>query len=163
MHLTALFPGIALEELDETSLIRPNAKNPVICSDESRIIQVLLNLQSNALKFTQKGSVKLVIEIVENQKEEKVLKVQVIDTGVGISEANQSKLFKFFGFVNDTKAINTKGVGLGLAISYQIVQQFGGHISMKSIVDKGSNFTFTMKLDEKSPLPSAIVSDFQHP
>ena len=53
-----------------------------------------------------------------------------------------------FGFVDDTKAMNTKGVGLGLAISQQIVEQFGGTISVTSEINKGSNFTFMFKLED---------------
>lgn len=87
VSLTASFPGISKEEAqgDNQPL---NLCSPVVFSDESRIMQVLLNLQSNALKFTKKGSVKIVVEIVVREDEERYLKVQVIDSGIGISEAN---------------------------------------------------------------------------
>ena len=82
----------------------------MISTDEKRLMQVLLNLTSNALKFTVKGSVKMVIEIINRGTQNdsrKCLKVQVVDTGVGISDQNQQKLFKLFGFVSDTKSMNT--------------------------------------------------------
>ena len=83
-------------------------------------MQVLLCLQSNALKFTQEGYVKIVVEIVPKD-ENTFLEIQVIDTGIGIKEEDQDKLFKLFGFVQDTKNLNKNGIGLGLAISDEIV------------------------------------------
>ena len=83
-------------------------------------MQVLLCLQSNALKFTQEGYVKIVVEIVPKD-ENTYLEIQVIDTGIGIKEEDQDKLFKLFGFVQDTKNLNKNGIGLGLAISDEIV------------------------------------------
>ena len=83
-------------------------------------MQVLLCLQSNALKFTQEGYVKIFVEIVPKD-ENTYLEIQVIDTGIGIKEEDQDKLFKLFGFVQDTKNLNKNGIGLGLAISDEIV------------------------------------------
>lgn len=110
-------------------------------------MQVLLNLQSNALKFTIQGQVKIVVEIVD-QEMCSWLKVQVVDSGVGISAENQKKLFKLFGFVNDTQAMNTKGIGLGLVISDKIVSYLGGKFEVQSELNQGTNFTFTIRLDE---------------
>ena len=76
------------------------------------------------------------------------MRIQVIDTGVGISEENQEKLFKLFGFLTDTQSMNTKGVGLGLAISSKIIQQFGGKIKVVSEPGKGSNFSFWFQLEK---------------
>lgn len=90
--------------------------SPYIRTDEQRLMQVLLNLQSNALKFTRSGKVEVRLEIVEHD-EEQYLQVKVIDTGVGIPYEQQDKLFKLFGFVKDTQALNTNGIGLGLCIS----------------------------------------------
>ena len=70
-------------------------------SDEDRIKQVLLGLQSNALKFTQEGKVQIDVKIVAKQ-EDKFLEISVTDTGVGIEYEDQDKLFKLFGFVKDT-------------------------------------------------------------
>lgn len=73
--------------------------SPLIYCDEHRIMQVLLGLQSNALKFTQNGKVETLVEIITGKKEDKFLKITVIDTGIGIPIQNQDKLFKLFGFV----------------------------------------------------------------
>lgn len=88
IQLLARFPGMAVHEPDTSQMIQPVGTSPVICCDESRLIQVLLNLQSNALKFTQEGHVKLIVEVIESKQKEQYLQVQVVDTGVGISEAN---------------------------------------------------------------------------
>ena len=74
----------------------------MIRTDESRIMQVLLGLQSNALKFTKKGFVKVRAVIIEDnncENEDRFLKISVEDTGIGISDENQKKLFKLFGFI----------------------------------------------------------------
>ena len=92
-------------------------ESPMICCDEHRIMQVLLGLQANALKFTQRGRVQTNIEILTNEDGKKLLKMSVIDTGIGIPKENQDKLFKLFGFVQDDKNLNVNGIGLGLVIS----------------------------------------------
>ena len=98
--------------------------SPVIKSDANRIQQVLLNLQSNALKFTQKGSVKIYAKITpllfdseETTDNNLYLEIKVVDTGVGIPEEKMGKLFKSFGYIDDGKNLNEKGIGLGLNIS----------------------------------------------
>jgi len=77
------------------------------------------------------------------------LEIQVIDNGIGIKKENQGKLFQLFGFLEDTKELNTKGIGLGLHICQQIVQQFGGHIICKSKWGQGTTFVFLFMLDEQ--------------
>jgi signal transduction histidine kinase len=108
-------------------------------------MQVLLGLQSNALKFTKKGKVVVRVQIVlQNLK--RYIQFSVIDTGIGIAKDDQKKLFKLFGFVQDSKQMNTKGIGLGLVISEQIVTQFNGDITFESEKDVGSTFTFRFML-----------------
>ena len=76
------------------------------------------------------------------------MKIIVADTGIGISKENQKKLFKLFGFLKDQQRMNTKGIGLGLVISDQIVSQFDGKITIYSEPNVGSKFTFTFKLED---------------
>ena len=90
-------------------------------ADEQRVMQVLLCLQSNALKFTTNGQVEIIVD-VKSVREEMVLEISVRDTGIGIAEANKSKIFKPFGFLEDSAQMNKNGVGLGLVISKQICQ-----------------------------------------
>ena len=123
-----------------------------------------MNLVSNAVKFTKSGgSVTITCQIVSDRSEfliqdeaflglwkpgQQMIEVQVKDTGVGISEEDQKKLFKLFGFLEATREINTSGIGLGLHISKQIVQQYGGDIICQSEKNKGTNFAFVMALDK---------------
>ena len=122
--------------------------SPIIKSDGSRIQQVLLNLQSNAIKFTSKGSIKIIVEItrrifdpneieMENQ-DGLFLQVTVIDTGAGIKENQIGKLFGAFGYIDDGKELNTKGIGLGLNISKQITTILGGKIAVESVYGIGT-------------------------
>ena len=99
--------------------------DPIIVHDEMRIQQVILNLQSNAIKFTDKG--KIIIRVERKyEKKDNFLVISVIDSGIGIKEKDQSKLFKLFGYIQDSKQMNIHGIGLGLTISQKIVEQFGG-------------------------------------
>ena len=87
------------------------------------------------------------MEIVD-RSEHGILEFQVIDTGIGIKEEDKSKLFKLFGFLETTKQLNTKGIGLGLHICKIIVQEYGGSIQVESTWGKGSSFTFLICLEE---------------
>ena len=120
-------------------------------------MQVLLNLQSNALKFTREGGVTHVVEIVEEEMHsgtETYLKISVRDSGIGIPWEDQDKLFKLFGFVQSTQQYNKNGIGLGLVISERISKKFGGTIGFNSVPhpekDHGTTFYFSFKLESKS-------------
>jgi|TARA_B110000285_G_scaffold102070_1_gene116135 signal transduction histidine kinase len=76
-----------------------------------------------------------------------MIEIQVVDQGIGIKNEDMDKLFKLFGFLNRTKEINTKGIGLGLHISKMIVEQLGGDIMCNSEWKKGSTFTYVIALD----------------
>lgn len=106
-------------------------------------MQVLLGLQSNALKFTEKGYVKIEVSIEDDIN----LVIKVIDTGIGIDYEDQDKLFKLFGFVQDAKQLNKNGIGLGLVIADNITGQFGGKITFDSVPKQGSTFKFFFKLE----------------
>jgi signal transduction histidine kinase len=112
-------------------------------------MQVLLGLQSNAIKFTEKGTVQTRVQIIKEGLD-RYLKISVQDTGIGIRLKDQDKLFKLFGFVQDQKDMNVNGIGLGLMISKQIVEKFGGEINFESKHGVGSTFTFTFKLSDKN-------------
>jgi signal transduction histidine kinase len=88
----------------------------------------------------------------------------VADSGIGIEKKDHDKLFKLFGFVSDSKQMNTKGIGLGLVIAKLIVEQFNGQISFESEKDVGSTFTFTFMLDNENlsiiDSPEAQKEDF---
>ena len=100
-------------------------KDHLICTDMQRLQQVLMNFQSNALKFTPSGgSVTIRCTLVQQQAAYSEIRIAVEDTGVGIKQEDQLKLFKEFGFLDATREINTGGIGLGLHISKCLVEQF---------------------------------------
>ncbi len=126
-----------------------------IIGDELRIVQLLNNLISNACKFTHIGSVGL--EVVKTgQVNDKVeLFFMVIDTGIGISKANQENLFQSFTQVDASISRNYGGTGLGLFISKQLVELMDGNIRVESTEGKGSVFSFSMWAE----IPAEDVGD----
>ena len=110
-------------------------------TDPKRVTQVLSNLISNAVKFTEVGSIRFSYRIVE-----KYVLVEVIDTGIGISPQHQQAIFDRFVKVNSFK----QGTGLGLTICKTIIERLGGNISVTSEVGKGTTFTFVLPLESTS-------------
>jgi two-component system sensor histidine kinase BarA len=99
-------------------------------------------LLNNALKFTMKGSISVMVTFNHDTNH---LIVSVTDTGIGISEEDQEKLFKVFGKLRASSSINTNGIGLGLNICRTICEVFEGEIYVKSGLNRGSTFTFSIK------------------
>jgi PAS domain S-box-containing protein len=126
---------------------------PEIVGDKDRLIQVVINLISNAVKFTDEGSVTCKAGRLDND-----LIIRVIDTGEGIAEADQPKVFEKFKQVGDTLTDKPKGTGLGLPICKQIVEHHGGRIWVESELGKGSTFSFILPLLEKSEESIQIVN-----
>jgi CheY-like chemotaxis protein len=115
---------------------------PIIVGDYDRLIQAVINLLSNAAKFTEKGFVTC-RAVLDGQK----ILVSVADTGIGISDADYGKVFEQFVQVGDTLTDKPKGTGLGLPITKQIVEHHGGRIWVESEQGKGSSFSFTLPVD----------------
>ena len=119
---------------------------PNLIGDDQRLMQVITNLMSNAVKFTPEGgSIQLNTNLVEEKDGECTIKVEVIDTGIGISPEQQSRLFSSFVQAESSTTRKFGGTGLGLAISKHIVEMMGGEIWIKSELGKGSTFSFTFK------------------
>ena len=119
--------------------------------DEVRIRQILLNLVNNAVKYTKKGSVTLKVRWEHLDDVKIYLKMSVIDTGIGIREEDQRKLFKGFQRVDMVNNRNIEGTGLGLAITKRLVEQMDGIINVRSVYGEGSTFTVV--------LPQVIMDD----
>ncbi len=128
-----------------------------LLGDELRIKQILLNILSNAIKFTHQGHITLDISgsIDGNITE---LKFKVIDTGVGIKEKDIEQLFEEFEQFNTTKNRSIEGTGLGLAISKQLCEMMNGYIEVESVYGKGSTFTVTIQQECINYIPLASVT-----
>lgn len=113
----------------------------VIETDESRVRQILLNLIGNAIKFTEEGAVKLQVSCDISRTTESFLNFSVSDTGIGISAKSQSELFQSFSQLEASHTRRFGGIGLGLALSRRLAQQFGGDVTLvRSALDEGSTF-----------------------
>ncbi|UXX77792.1 ATP-binding protein [Reichenbachiella carrageenanivorans] len=116
--------------------------------DGIKLKQVLINLLSNAFKYTTAGKVSLEFELLPLE-ENYELKVVVADTGMGIAPEDRETIFQPFNQISNLRPDNVSGTGLGLSISKHIVEQFGGHMHLESEVGKGSVFTLTIPVTSK--------------
>jgi len=112
--------------------------------DKDKVLQVLMNLVNNAVKFTKKGRI-----TISTKSEGNIVKVSIADTGIGIKENDLPKLFKKFGQIENRVASKTPGTGLGLAISKSIIERHGGKIWAESEWGKGSIFYFTIPIKKE--------------
>jgi signal transduction histidine kinase len=133
----AVEPLAAEKKLNFKAEIAPDMSAGL--GDERRLTQVLLNLVGNAIKFTDAGEV-----VIKASQNDGVFSVAVCDTGPGISETDQSKLFQEFQQADSSTTKKKGGTGLGLAISKKIIEMHGGRIWLESEVGKGSTFAFTV-------------------
>lgn len=127
-------------------------------SDDRRLKQVLINLISNALKFTSEGSIQVHSKF---DTESKMLYFDVIDSGVGIKKADQVQLFKMFGKLQYTSKQNQQGIGLGLNVCKRIVNEYNGEMSVQSDIGKGSKFSFGFQVKEFTLKASQDGADIQ--
>nr|WP_275411191.1 ATP-binding protein [Bacillus sp. B15-48] len=121
----------------------------ILYSDEQKIYQVLKNLVSNAMKFTEKGHVHLKVfkpEIKHHHSEQNLIAFSVTDTGIGIPKDKQELIFEAFQQADGTTSRKYGGTGLGLSISKRMADLLGGYLTVDSKVGKGSTFTFHLPL-----------------
>ena len=121
-----------------------------IYGDPTRIRQVLMNLLGNAFKFTSHGSILLSLSCAAHPEGATLLHFSVKDTGIGISEAGQKKLFQSYQQAEDSTSRKYGGTGLGLSICKRLVELMGGNVGLQSEMGKGSNFWFTLPLTLES-------------
>lgn len=140
-HTAEAFSGQRTWHNDVELLVEPSEEETFITVDKDRIQQVLINLLSNAFKFTEKGHVRLAV-----QSEGDFVSFSVTDTGRGIPPENHDHIFEIFYQVEDENQRSSKefGTGLGLAICRQIVSHYGGTIGVESTRGEGSCFSFTV-------------------
>lgn len=131
--------------------LEPGLPSFLLMGDQNRLGQILLNLVSNAIKFTEHGSIALNARITEDQPEGLCVRWEITDTGIGIPLENQQRLFNVFEQMDNSLARKYGGTGLGLAISKRLVNMMGGELGVISEVNRGSTFWFTTRLQRAQP------------
>ncbi len=144
--------GLKLQVVHETSLPR------TILTDPTRMKQIINNLVSNAIKFTEVGSITLKIGMIRMQ-EQWQMRVQVIDTGIGMQQENVEHIFEAFSQADNSTTRKYGGTGLGLTISRQLSRLLGGDLVAKSNPGNGSCFTLTIA---PGPLTETFVTTSRH-
>lgn len=124
----------------------------IVIGDPTRLAEILNNLVSNAIKFTPKGEVKLHTSVISEDAEKFILKIQVIDDGIGISRENLEKIFESFEQANSSTTRNYGGTGLGLSISSKLATLMGGSIKVASEEGNGSTFSVNVVLDKSNKI-----------
>ena len=141
--LDLIAPEATEKELELVYTIEPDVP-PLLVGDVTRLRQILVNLLSNALKFTARGEIVVVVSLIEqNQNNLYTIQFSVKDTGIGISPEQQQRLFKSFSQVDTSTTREYGGTGLGLAISKRLTEMMGGHMWVESKLGVGSTFYFT--------------------
>ncbi|MDO9510868.1 MAG: ATP-binding protein [Bacteroidales bacterium] len=146
---------------DEKGIILTYGISPFVSKyvigDPTRFKQILINLISNSIKFTETGTIRISVSVEDKVGSKTVLRFEVSDTGIGISEEALQRLFKTFSQSDVSFTRRFGGTGLGLAISKNLVEMMGGHIGVESVIGKGSTFWFTISMEEGiAPVPTAI-------
>jgi len=160
VNLTAM--GAHAKGLELITRIENNVPD-LLLGDPFRLQQVLVNLLNNAVKFTEKGSVYLNLDIRNQNDGSATLQCSVTDTGIGINEQQQEKLFQSFNQADDSITRKFGGTGLGLTIAKQLTELMGGKIWLKSQLQQGSAFYFTIqvgKVENSTLITSSVPSDY---
>jgi signal transduction histidine kinase/DNA-binding response OmpR family regulator len=150
-------PGAKAKGLDLRTTIDADLP-PALCGDAGRIRQVLLNLVSNAVKFTEQGSIAIAVTCTWRNDTQARVEWRVSDTGPGIAADRIDRLFTDYAQADVSINRRFGGTGLGLAISRRIVEQMGGEIDVSSAPGEGATFRFSLPL----PWSNAVVSDQRH-
>ena len=145
MELSAEDRGLELTCQTDATLVPP------LFGDPTRIRQVLVNLMSNAIKFTPGGEVAVRATLAGEAGGEAYVRVEVRDTGVGIAPEARGRLFHPFSQLDASATRKHGGAGLGLAICRELVQRMGGEIGVDSVPGKGSTFWFALRLERVEP------------
>jgi PAS domain S-box-containing protein len=132
----------------------------VLVGDPVRLHQIILNLMSNAVKFTAKGKIIVNVSLLSEDEKKATIQFSVTDTGIGIPETKIGKIFENFQQASSGTSRLYGGTGLGLAIVKQLVESQGGSIHVKSVIDEGSTFSFELsflKTTADAELDSEII------
>jgi signal transduction histidine kinase len=142
--MTELDPVIARSRLRVGVRLSLSGQPPIVHSDRQKVKQIVVNLLSNALKFTHQGSIEVGVRL---HADERTASVSVTDTGIGIAPEHQERIFEDFRQVDEAPSRQYGGTGLGLAICRRLAHALRGRISVESHMGKGSTFTLTIPVD----------------
>ena len=152
--LTLLTPN-ALKKNLELIPITDESVPLKLLGDPLRIKQILTNLISNAIKFTEQGCIIIRAKIANQQDKSCALEISVEDTGIGMTEKQQKRLFTAFNQADTSTTRRYGGSGLGLVICKKLIEKMGGKIKLHSQINKGSTFTFTINTELFSPVETS--------
>ena len=147
----------AREKQLDTELIFEPSIPKVLFGDEVRIRQVLQNILSNAVKYTEHGSIQFAVSIEKKEEDYVHLHFVVTDTGIGIREEDMDKLFHSFERLDEKRNANIQGTGLGMSICQQLLLMFGSEMHIESTYGKGSTFSFTLALKIIDAVPMGLI------
>jgi signal transduction histidine kinase len=158
LEMITFAPRIAIKEVVDLFAQRAESKGVdlaclisediprLVRGDSGRLRQILTNLLGNAIKFTETGGVVLQAALLEEVGDDVTIRVDITDTGIGVSPEDQRRLFQSFSQADSSTTRKFGGSGLGLVISKRLAELMGGEIWVESELGKGSTFSFTVKL-----------------
>jgi len=154
----AVFNG-TLKEKDLQVHIKVSSLPKQLRGDPTRLSQALMNYLANAAKFTEHGHITLSGQVLEESATDCLLRFEVTDTGIGLTEEQQSRLFKPFEQADNSTTRKYGGTGLGLAITQRIAQLMGGEVGMQSTPGKGSTFWLSVRLRKGQEAQDSTADD----
>ncbi len=133
------------DKMDKVSYEVVYKNNPILHSDRKRVVQVISNLLSNSAKFTNKGKIIIIVDVVSDE-----VQIEVIDTGIGMKKEDLEIIFDEFRQIDGSETRSYEGTGLGLPIVKKIISLLGGKIHVSSEPDKGSKFSVFLPLNQET-------------
>jgi two-component system sensor histidine kinase/response regulator len=153
--LSMIGPGVRDKQLE--LVVERDELPAVLVGDSTRLAQALLNYLSNAVKFTERGTISICLSKVEESATDLLVRFEVTDTGIGIAPEKIAGLFAAFEQVDATTARRYGGTGLGLAITRRLAQLMGGEAGVSSLPGQGSTFWFTARLGKSTRRPEELA------
>jgi PAS domain S-box-containing protein len=157
--LIALFGQQANSKNNELTYHLASDLPTFVIADQTRLLQILSNLTSNAIKFTENGAIRVEASLISKRGKFNRMRIEVKDSGIGISAENINLLFNSFSQVDASSRKSFGGTGLGLAISKELAHLMKGEVGVESEVGKGSTFWFTIELKETSISPTQQTAE----
>jgi signal transduction histidine kinase len=147
-----------LSDQNENTIVVDNRYSGTIRSDDTKMRQILLNLLSNACKFTKNGTITLTVDRVTRDNSD-CISYSVQDTGIGMTTAQIANLFQAFTQADPSTTRKYGGTGLGLALSRRLAVMLGGELTVQSEIDRGSTFTVTLPMIADEPPSTSHAND----